>query len=81
MYGDALMVYFGGGLTGYVFAVEDYCAVGGLVNPGEQVENGGFSGAVGADEAVKLALFDFNVKIVHGAKTAERNAQIGYLKH
>ena len=57
--GNSGLVDFYGRLAGYVLAVENYCAVGGLINAGEQVENRGFSGAVGSDKAVELRPFRF----------------------
>lgn len=75
------LVDFDGGFAGYVLSVEDYGSVGGLVNSGKKIENRGFSGTVGAYKAVKLAFFYLDIKIVHGAKTAEGNAQICCFKN
>ena len=52
--GDARPVDLGGVHAVGVFAVQQNGALGGLIDLGQQVEDGGFAGAVGADEAGDL---------------------------
>ena len=51
-------------------------AAGGLVNVGEQVENGGLARAVGADQASDLVAADHQVEAVHGGQAAKIDAQL-----
>ncbi len=57
-------------------AVEVDCALGGLVDAGEQVEDGGFAGAVRADQADELVLADFRVEVGDRLEPAEGDAQM-----
>ena len=43
----------------------------GAVDAGDEIEDGGLAGAVGADQADDLALLDVEGEIVDGAETAE----------
>ena len=49
---------------------------GGLVNVGEQVENGGLARAVGADQARDLVAADHQVEAVHSGQAAKVDAQL-----
>ena len=60
--------------TGDIFAVQNNFAGGRLVNTGQHIKNGGFTGAVRANQPVKLAFFNFQVKLVNRAKSAELNS-------
>ena len=57
-------------------AVDQDGAAGGLVNVGEQVENGGLARAVGADQAGDLVAADHQVEAVHGGQAAKIDAQL-----
>ena len=59
-----------------VLSVQEDGTVGGLVDLGEQVKHGGFSRAVGADEAGDLRAADGEVKVVHGFQATELNARL-----
>ena len=48
---------------------------GGLVDVGQQVEDGGLTSAVGADEASDLVAADHQVEAVHGGQAAKVDAQ------
>ena len=56
-------------------AVDQDGAPGGLVNVGEQVEHGGLTGTVGADQTGDLVAADHQVEAVHGGQAAEVDAQ------
>ena len=62
-------------------AVQQDGSLRGDIHAGEQVEHGGFPGAVGADEAHQLPGADGKVEILHGVQTAEGNAQMLCLQH
>ena len=51
-------------------------AGGGLVYAGQQVEDGGFTGTIGADQTVDLILLNADVHILCSLQTAEGDAQI-----
>ena len=51
-------------------------AAGGLVHVGQQVENGGLTGTVGADEARDLVAADHQVEAIHGGQAAKIDAQL-----
>lgn len=55
-------------------------AFGGDVQPGEAVEEGGLSGAVGADEADDFACVDGEVDVAYGGESAESHGDSGGLK-
>src|SRR5215469_4478253 len=42
-----------------------------LVYPGDEIEDGGLSGAVRADDAEDLAFVDRDIDTIHGGQTAE----------
>ena len=48
----------------------------GLIYTGQQVEYRRLTGAVGADQAIELALLDGYAEIIHGAQSAERDAEV-----
>ena len=64
-----------------VDAVDQHRATGGLVNAGEQVENGGLARAVGADQAGNLGGADGDVEAIHGSQAAEVNAQVPHIQN
>ena len=62
-------------------AVQQDGALRGNVHTGKQVEYGGLSRAVGADEAHQLAGIDGEAKILHSVQPSEGNAQMLGLQH
>ena len=54
---------------------------GGLIDLGQQVEDGGFAGAVGADEAGDLRPADGEVEVIHRPQAAEVDAQVAALQN
>ncbi len=56
-------------------------AAGGLVNVGEQVEHGGLTGTVGADQTGDLVAADHQVEAVHGGQAAEVDAQLPHVQN
>ena len=78
--GDAGLVHLHGVHAMGVLSVQEDGTVGGLVDLGEQVKHGGFSRAVGADEAGDLRAADGEVKVVHGFQATELNAQVDALQ-
>ena len=63
-----------------VLTVEQDGAVRGLVYLGEQVEDRGPAGAVGANETGDLGLADGQAKVVNSLKAAELNTQVNALE-
>ena len=63
-----------------VLAIEQDGAVRGLVHLGEQVEDRGLTGAVGADQTGNLGLADSQAKVVDCLKATELNAQVDALE-
>ena len=60
-----------------LLAVGDEDFAGGRpIDAGEDVEHGGFSGAVGADEADKLAGEQFEVEIIDRLEAAELHGHV-----
>ena len=55
-------------------------AAGGLINVGQQVEDGGLARAVGADQAGDLAAADHQVEAVHSGQAAEVDAQLTHIE-
>ena len=68
---DLIGLFAGGG-----HPIDEDGAAGGLVDVGQQVEDGGLTGAVGADEAGDLVAADHQVEAVHGGQAAEVDAQL-----
>jgi len=66
---------FRGG-TGNIVAIQHNVALGGLIHTGQHIEHGGFARAVGADQAIQMAFFDFKVQLRNGLQAAERNAKV-----
>ena len=62
-------------------AVDQNTAPGGLIDAGEQVEDGGLARAVGADEAGNLGWADGDIEVIHGGQSAEVNAQVPDVQH
>ena len=65
-----------GRCVGYVFTGEDKLAFRRVINPADQVEYGGFTGTVRADDREDLALFDVETDRVDGADTAKVNRYV-----
>ena len=63
-----------------VLTVEQDGAVRGLIHLGEQVEDRGLTGAVGADQTGNLGLADSQAKVVDCLKATELNAQVDALE-
>jgi hypothetical protein len=59
-----------------VAAIEQDLARGGHQEFGQQVEAGGFAGAVRADQRVDMAALDFQVHIIDSGKTLEFLRQV-----
>ena len=74
--GDTRPIHLRGGHIVGIPAIQQNCAVSGLVNLGQQIENRGLTSTVGADETGNLRAADHEVEIVHGLQAAEGNAQI-----
>ena len=62
-------------------AVDQDGSAGGLVNVGEQVEHGGLTGTVGADQTGDLVAADHQVEAVHGGQAAEVDAQLPHVQN
>ena len=50
------------------------------VNAGQHVEDSGFAGTIGSDQAHQAAFFDGHGKIINGPQTAEGNTESGYFE-
>ena len=72
---------FMGLLSHQILTVQTDAAVSGAVYTCQHVENGGFSGTVGSDEADQASLFDFHGQLIDRAQTAEGDAQTGDFQH
>ena len=79
--GNAHAVDLLGRLAGGVHTVEQRRAAGRLVDLGEQVENGGFARAVRADQTGDFGTADGEVEVVHGAQSAEVDAEMTAFEH
>ena len=64
-----------------VDAVDQHGAAGGLIDAGEQIENGGLARAVGADQAGDLGGADGNVEAVHSRQAAKVDAQVPHVQN
>ncbi len=63
-------------MAGDVFSVQTDDPFIRRVNAGQEVEDRCFSGAVRADQAMQLSLFNTDMEIVYGAQATERDAEI-----
>ena len=79
--GDALLHHLVGLFAQHRFPVEVEVALGGLVDAGEKVKNGGLACAVGADEAHQLPLVHLQVKAADGMQPPKGDAQVFRLQH
>ena len=68
---DAQLRHPMGRAAGDIRAVEDDLAAVRRVNAGDVVEDGGLTGAIGADEAMNLSRLQHHAEIVDGADAAE----------
>ena len=59
-----------------ILAVQQDGAVGGLIDLGEQIEDGGFAGAVGPDEPRDFGAADGDIEVIHRLEPAEGHAEI-----
>ena len=66
--------------TGQIAALQRNAAIGGLVNAGNEIEDGGFTGAVWADQSDELVLSDNEIDGVDGGETSEPNRGLFELK-
>ena len=78
--GDAHAVDLDGGLARAVHAVDDDRAARGLIDAGQQVEDRGLACTVRADQTCDLRPADGQIKVVHGAQTAEVDAKMDALE-
>ena len=78
--GDAHAVDLIDRLARGVLTVEQDGAVRGLVHLGEQVEDRGLTGTIGANQAGDLGLADSQAKVVDCLKATELNAQVDALE-
>ncbi len=69
--GDAELDDFVDAEAGDGAAVEGNGSLGGLVNAGNEIEDGGFAGAVGADEAAEFVFADGEIDGVDSGEAAE----------
>ena len=79
--GNAHAVDLSCGLAGGIQSIQQDGAPGGLIDLGQQVEDGGFAGAVGADEAGDLRPADGEVEVIHRPQAAEVDAQVAALQN
>jgi hypothetical protein len=66
-----LRTHFVGLVVGDVLPEEGDVAAGDVVDAGDEVEDGGLSRAVGADEPAELSLLKDEAHVVHGVDAAE----------
>ena len=78
---DAGFVHLYGVHAGGVLAIEEDRAGGGLIDLGEQVEDGSLSGAVRPDETGDLRASHREVEVVHRFESAEVDAEVMGLQH
>ena len=79
--GNAQLVDLVDGHTLDVDAVDENGAAGGLVHTGQQVEDGGLTGTVGADEAGNLGGADGDVEAVNSSQTAEVDTKVSDIQN
>src|SRR5580700_7730468 len=72
---DAKLHPLGLALAGDVAAGEQHAALAGRQHAGEEIDERGLAGAIGADQGVAGAGFELEVDILHGAKRAEIAAE------
>ena len=73
---DLIGLFAGGGHT-----IDQDGAAGGLVDVGQQVEHGGLTGTVGADQTGDLVAADHQVEAVHSGQAAEVDAQLTHVQN
>ena len=73
---DLIGLFAGGGHT-----IDQDGAAGGLVDVGQQVEHGGLTGTVGADQTGDFVAADHQVEAIHGGQTAEVDAQLTHVQN
>ena len=78
---DSGLVDVDGGHAAHIPAFQHHRTVGRLVYLGQQVENRGLSGAVGADQAGDFRLAHDDVEVVHGLQAAEFDPQVAAFQH
>ena len=62
--------------VGDIRPLKEHLSAGGRRTPAEQIEEGGFSGAVGADDGMQAEFLDLDTDIVHGHQSAKFFAKI-----
>ena len=71
----------GGVVADDALAVEAHAAVGGRVHTGDDVEGGGLTGAVGADQGHDLALVDVQIQVIDGHHAAELHGGVFHMQY
>ena len=79
--GNAHAVDLLGRFAGGVHAVKQNGAAGRLIDLGKEVKNGGLARAVRADQPGDLGAADGEIEVVHGAKSAEIDAEMAAFQH
>ena len=78
---DAHLVYLNGSqVVGILTAQHDGSSCG-LVNLGQEIEDGGLAGTVGADKSADFRSTDPDIEFVDGYKSAEIYSQMGCLEN
>ena len=80
----ALIGFFhlaGGVVADDALAIEAHPAVGGRVHTRDDVERGGFAGAVRADQGYDLTLVNIQIQIIDGHHAAELHGGVLHFQH
>ena len=78
---DSHLAELGCGFARRAVPVQHDIAPRGLIDIGQQVEDGGLASAVRADQPGDLGLAHHQRKIIHGSQTAEVDAEVQCLQH
>ena len=76
--GNTAFVDLDRGFAGKIFTIQRKGAGRRFVHTGQQVKNGGFSGAVRPNQPIKLTFINGQIHIIHRAQATKRNAQSFY---
>ena len=79
--GDARLHHLMGAFAQHRLPIEVEIALGGLVHPGEKVEDGGLARPVGSDEAHQVPLEHLHIKAADCVEPPKGDAQIFRLHH
>ena len=63
-------------LSVHFFTAKKESTFRGSINSGQQIEYGGLSCSVGADETHQFSCFDFNIKIIYSLKTSKGDTKV-----